>query len=450
MDEKETSPWNRWFSVTELSEQIRQLLEDGFAYVRVRGEVSAPQKPPSGHLYFNLIDSGSRLKAVIWQTTVRRLAVVPRDGDAVLVTGRITLYAPRGEYQLIVDGIKLDGAGLERERMLQLYAKLQAEGLFDSKRKRPLPFLPDCIGVVTSATGAAIHDIVRVLEQRFSGFHLLLAPALVQGTQAAAQIVQALERLNRDGRAQVIICGRGGGSAEDLAAFNTEEVVRAIVNSAIPVVSAVGHEVDQTLADLVADLRAPTPSAAAQYILPVRLELLNRLFAIDQRLTHGVNQGVGRARGQLTALQNRLVHPRRHLEQMRLRCDDLTERLTCACQRLVQKHHEARRGLTDRLVLFAKGSRFMAHHLLLKTVSKRLRMAIRFAFAPHRERVTHLTTRLESASPRAVLQRGYAIIRDKENHILADVKGVKLGESIHVTLARGVLWATVTQTKEDV
>ncbi|WP_130472584.1 exodeoxyribonuclease VII large subunit [Candidatus Magnetaquicoccus inordinatus] len=212
----------RWLTVSQLNEQIRQLLEGGLPFVRVRGEISDLHQPASGHLYFTLLDAQSRIRAVVWRASRARLRVIPKSGDSVLITGRMALYPPRGEYQLIVEALQPAGAGSERERFLQLFARLQGEGLFAEARKRPLPFLPSCIGIVTSATGAAIHDMVRVLEQRVSGYHLLLSPARVQGEGADRELVEALQRLWRDGRAEVIICGRGGGSAEDLAAFNSD------------------------------------------------------------------------------------------------------------------------------------------------------------------------------------------------------------------------------------
>ncbi|MBF0126979.1 MAG: exodeoxyribonuclease VII large subunit, partial [Magnetococcales bacterium] len=255
-------------TVTQLNEGIREILEEGFPYLQVRGEITDWKIHPSGHIYFSLMDTQSRIRAVVWRGNRARIATLPKAGDAVLVTGRIAVYTPRGEYQLIVEGLRLDGAGGEREKMRLLHARLSAEGVFDQARKRPIPFLPAAIGVVTSASGAALHDISRTLERRFPSCHLILAHARVQGEGAPEEIVLALERLIVDGRAEVIICGRGGGSVEDLAAFNSELLLRAIAASPVPVISAVGHEVDLTLADLVADWRAATPSAAAERVLP--------------------------------------------------------------------------------------------------------------------------------------------------------------------------------------
>ncbi|MBF0340630.1 MAG: exodeoxyribonuclease VII large subunit, partial [Magnetococcales bacterium] len=276
-------------TVSQLNEEIRYLLEEGYPYLQVRGEITDWKMAPSGHIYFSLMDAQARIRAVIWKATRFRITALPRSGDAVIVTGRISVYPPRGEYQLVVEGLRPDGAGGEREKLLLLHARLAAEGLFEPGRKRPLPLLPRAVGVVTSASGAAIHDITRTLDRRFPGYHLILVHARVQGEGAPEEIVRALRRLAEDGRAEVILCGRGGGSAEDLAAFNSEIVVRAIAASPMPVISAVGHEIDTTLADLVADARASTPSAAAEMILPEADMLLARLNNCASRLQTAMN-----------------------------------------------------------------------------------------------------------------------------------------------------------------
>ncbi|MBF0136815.1 MAG: exodeoxyribonuclease VII large subunit [Magnetococcus sp. DMHC-1] len=435
-------------SVSELNERIRNLLEDAFPYVRVRGEVSGLRKPPSGHVYFTLVDAESQIRCVVWRTTVRRLPALPRDGEAILVTGRVAVYAPRGEYQLVVEGVVPQGTGGERERLLQLHAKLTAEGLFAETRKRPLPFLPEIIGVVTSATGAVIHDIIQVLDQRFPGYHLLLAHAQVQGTTAPAEIAAALDLLNADGRAQVIVCGRGGGSAEDLAAFNTETVVRAIARSKIPVVSAVGHEVDVTLADLVADLRCPTPSAAAERLLPEKTILVQQLRTLRDRLLHAARNHVTHLRERVKLCRTRVRDPRRHLEQSRQRCDDLSERLHRILRDTLSGQQERLIHLQTRLLAWKEGHYLPYWHQKVATLLLRLLQIARTDIKHKHERLQTQRLRLMALSPQATLDRGFAIVRDGQGRTLRQAKGLQPGDMLDVTLAEGGVLARVNRLKE--
>ncbi|MBF0153279.1 MAG: exodeoxyribonuclease VII large subunit [Magnetococcales bacterium] len=434
-------------SVSELNERIRDLMEDAFPYVRVRGEVSGLRKPPSGHVYFTLVDAESQLRSVIWRTTVRRLPVMPRDGDAILVTGRLAVYTPRGEYQLVVEGMLPQGAGSERERLLRLHAMLAAEGLFAEERKRPLPFFPQVIGVVTSASGAAIHDILKVLDQRAPGYHLLLAHAQVQGTAAPTEIAAALDLLNADGRAEVIICGRGGGAAEDLAAFNSETVVRAMARSAIPVISAVGHEVDVTLADLVADLRCPTPSAAAERVLPEKTLLDARLHSLRHHLELAARGYVERLRERVALCRAKIRDPRRHLEQSRQRCDELVERLYRGMRGRMSGQRERLDRFRERLLAWRAGRYLPFWRQRVETGLFRLVQANRHGIRQRREHLSAQHSRLVALSPRATLERGFAIVRDGQGSLVRQTDGLMPGDAINVTLARGALDARVDRIK---
>ncbi|MBF0401570.1 MAG: exodeoxyribonuclease VII large subunit [Magnetococcales bacterium] len=442
-------PWDEWQSVTQLNERIRTLLEDALPFVRVRGEISDLHQPPSGHLYFTLVDAQSRIRAVVWRGTRQRLRMVPRGGESVLVTGRIAAYSPRGEYQLVVEGMQSGGAGTERERLLQLFARLQAEGLLAEARKRPLPFLPDMIGVVTSASGAAIHDIMRVLDNRFPGYQLLLAHARVQGEGAVEEIVAALQGLIADGRVQVIICGRGGGSAEDLAAFNSEAVARAIAASPIPIVSAVGHEVDLTLADLVADVRAPTPSAAAERVMPEKRELLARVAQLRQRLLRAALARVAQQRSMVQLRQQRLLHPRRRLEFFRVRCDDLFQRILAA-----EQHHRLRRrqrvwDVRNRLSVWGGRGVMGLFRTRLAHLDDRLSRGVQQGLRRHRQQVVAVERRLQGVSPLAVLQRGYAIVYDQQGRVPRIADTVAAGEQLRIVLAQGELVAVVQPGRKD-
>ena len=414
-----------WQSVTQLNEQIRDLLEETFPFARVQGEISDLSQPPSGHLYFTLIDKQSRIRAVVWRSTRQRFRFMPRAGDAVRITGRIAVYPPRGEYQLVVEAMQPGGAGNEREQFLRLHAQLKAEGLFEASRKKSLPFLPEVIGVVTSASGAAIHDIIQILDHRFPGYQLLLAHAQVQGEGAVVEIITALQSLIEDGRSQVIICGRGGGSAEDLAAFNSEHLVRAIAASPIPIVSAVGHEVDLTLADLVADARAPTPSAAAERVMPEKKGLIAILERLKQRLTQAMLVNLKSQRHLVHSLEQRLLHPRRKIEFFKIRCDELTQRLLFV-ERQILRHHRHR--LVDR--------------------ENRLARAIRFHISQHHNRHNNLQGRLANVSPLAILQRGYAIVYDQHGAVSRGTHALHLGEKLRVRLADGEVLAKIIQLNE--
>jgi exodeoxyribonuclease VII large subunit len=444
-----TSPiQNSWLSVTELNEKIRNLLEDGLPLVRLEAEISDLRAPPSGHLYFTLIDAESRIRAVVWRTTRRRLPFDPSSGELVQITGRIAVYPPRGEYQIVVEGMKPVGSGDERQRMMLLYARLTAEGLFDDATKKELPVLPQTIGVVTSKAGAALHDITRVLDDRFPNYHLILSPTLVQGEQAPALIAAALDRLVDDGRSQVIICGRGGGSAEDLAAFNSEEVVRAIARSPIPIISAVGHEVDQTLADLVADLRAPTPSAAAERVMPEKALLKARIAAIHRQLTLAMEQKLERKQSKLTQIKRGLLHPAQKINNSRMRCDDLTQRLFDAAHNLFQPGQKKLTELKQRMANWSENRYFALHQTRLAYCRQQLQQnGHRFTQHKHAQ-YSPLLGRLQAVSPQKVLQRGYAIIQDGDGHIVMDGKQLKPGAIIHAQLAQGKLSATVTQTED--
>ena len=441
--------WEAWQSVAELNERIRDLLESELPFVRVRGEITDLRAPASGHLYFSLIDGESRIRAVVWRATRRRLNHPPGNGDAVLVTGRVAVYAPRGEYQLVVEGLRADGAGTERERFLKLYRRLAEEGLFEESRKRPLPFLPRVIGVVTSGSGAALHDIIRVLDHRFPDYLLLLAPARVQGAEAPGEIAAALNRLVADGRAQVIICGRGGGSAEDLATFNSETVCRAIAACPIPVVSAVGHEVDLTLADLAADLRAPTPSAAAERIMPEKRTLAASVATLRERNIQAVAGHLRRHRLRWQVLQKGVVHPRRTIDAARFRCDELSQRLVAAASRLTGRQQAALVGIDQRLALWRHNRALTRCRTRTDHGREALARAMGHDLARHRQRLESLTTRLRAVSPLAVLERGYALVRDGTGGVVRNTDRLHPGDSIHVTLAAGALDAQIIQVRRD-
>lgn len=389
-------------SVSELNWHVRSALERGFATVWVAGEISSLRCPSSGHLYFRLKDAKAQIAAVVFRSSARRIRFRPRDGMEVIVRGRVSMYEARGDLQIYVDAIEPQGVGGAQLALQQLKEKLAAEGLFDPARKRALPSWPRTVGVVTALRGAAIHDIVVTLRARMPQVRILVRPVAVQGRQAAGEIVAALRDLAADGSADVIIVGRGGGSIEDLWAFNEEAVARAIAASPIPIVSAVGHEVDVTVADLVADLRAATPTAAAAAVTPDCREARAFVARLANALVAATRAELARRRTGVAALSRHLRDPRAELRAQRQRLDGLGER--------------ARRGA-------------------VQTVRS------------SRERLRRGAERLQALSPLAVLQRGYAIAREPVGGaVIRSSADIDPGARLELLFARGRATVKVEST----
>lgn len=388
------------YSVSQLVGEVKGTLKGEFPDVSVEGEVSGYKlHQGSGHWYFSLKDEGATLACVMFRGDNQRLRRQPREGERVIARGGLDVYEQRGTFSLVVRGLQAAGAGDLAARLEALKRRLAAEGLFDPERKRPLPSHPTAIGVATSPTGAAFQDILRVLAHRFPGVTVYLAPCRVQGEGSAAEIAAAVELLNRHGRSEVLIVGRGGGSAEDLAAFNEELVVRAVASSALPVVSAVGHETDTSLCDLAADVRAATPSHAAELVVPERDALVADLGELAERLRVAMERRVRSARQQLGRV--RLVHPRDRVERGRLRLDELDERLAAAAGRQLERR---------------------------------------------RDRLEARAQRLDALSPLRVLRRGYALV-DVGGRVVTDATTLAPGDPLRVRFARGEAEATVVRVR---
>lgn len=337
------------YSVSEVTRDIKNLLEDNFASVWISGEISNLKAAASGHIYFTLKDSQAQIAAVLFRGSATRLKFALEDGLEVIVHGRISVYDQRGQHQIIIDHAEPKGMGALTLAFEQLKKRLSEEGLFDEKHKKLIPYLPRCVGVITSSKGAALHDMVTVLTRRFPNIEILINPVKVQGEGAAEEIAQAIAEMNQLKEADVLIVGRGGGSLEDLWAFNEEVVVRTIFASEIPVISAVGHETDFTLCDLVADLRAPTPSAAAELAVPEKKDLLETVTMHREGLAYAISQQIKSLRDMVAALKRHLKDPKTLLEELKIRIDDLAERLVLAQRNfLSEKRHVYReiiRGL---------------------------------------------------------------------------------------------------------
>ena len=385
---------------------IRRLFERDnlLGRVRVWGELSNFRRHHSGHCYFTLKDAGASLRCVMFRSKAVGLKFVPRDGLRVRLAGNVSVYERDGNYQLYVESMLPDGLGDLSAAFAKLREKLLAEGLFDESRKQPIPVMPKAIGVVTSPTGAALRDIVTVARRRHGGIPIILVPAQVQGEEAPEQIVRGIELLDRSGRVDVIVIGRGGGSIEELWAFNDERVVRAVAAAVTPIVSAVGHQTDFTLSDFAADLRAATPSQAAELVVPDRLELLRRLSSARRRL----NQ----------ALRHRLIERRLRLER-------------CLQSSLFRRPQELLRDRSQ----------------LLDQLSERLTHALKTALDERQQRLRIANEKLNLLNPWGVLQRGYSVVRRPDGAVISSAEAVETGESLDVWLHRGKLAVTVTRAE---
>ena len=431
-------------TVSRLTALIRGVLEENFERVWVEGEVSNMAMPSSGHLYFTLKDAGAQIRCVMFRASVRALKFRLKDGMGLVVRGRVSLFEPRGEYQLIIEYLEPQGVGALQLAFTQLKERLARDGLFDEGHKKPIPKLPQRIGVVTSATGAAIHDILNVLERRFANVEVLIYPVKVQGEGAAEEIAGAIRDFNRYGNIDVMIVGRGGGSMEDLWAFNEEVVARAIYQSRIPLISAVGHEVDFTIADFVADLRAPTPSAAAELVVRSKAELDAELDSLCHRLRQGIRHNLDGHRSRLDLLARSLRDPSMLLGHLSQRIDHLFERLGFTMDGGLRR----RRGRLDNL---CNNLRLTNPGLVAERERERIIMllgqgehALHRTLEHYRERSAVNSGKLQALSPLQTLSRGYAVATlIREGTVVRDSSQLETGDSIDLKFQRGGAVCTV-------
>ena len=437
-------PERRVYTVAELTGAIRAALDKEFREVWVSGEISGFKQAASGHYYFTLKDSDAQLRAVAFRSSHRLWKFKPADGLAVLARGRIDVFEARGEYQLQVETLEPQGVGALQLAFEQLKKRLAAEGLFDAARKRPLPRIPRRIGIVTSPRGAAIADLLNILSRRFPGLHIRLFPALVQGEGSAEEVCRGIEYFSRTKWPDVLIVGRGGGSLEDLWTFNEESVARAIAACSVPVISAVGHETDFTIADFVADLRAPTPSAAAELAVPLR-------EAVEQSIDAAVRQALQAMRYRLAMLDRQLGQQgveraasalHRRVGRGQQRVDDCAYRMRESVRASAALRERERRELEERLRHFDARPRLATMRRALEAASAMAVAAARARVALRRSAWEKAAAQLGTLSPLRILERGYAIVSN-EGGILKDAAAAPPGSSIHVRVARGELDATV-------
>jgi exodeoxyribonuclease VII large subunit len=437
------------YTVSRLNKEVRLLLESGLPMLWLEAEISNFAAPASGHWYFSLKDSQAQVRCAMWRQRNSTLRFRPKEGMQVLARARVGLYEPRGEYQLIVEHLEESGEGALKREFEKLKAKLAAEGLFAAERKRPLPAVPRRIGVVTSPTGAAIHDILRVLRARYPAAGVLVYPTAVQGAAAVAEIVRAIETASRRAEVDVLIVARGGGSLEDLWCFNEERVARALAACAIPTIAGIGHEVDVTIADFVADLRAPTPSAAALAAVPDKATWLESLALLENRFGGAMGRYLRALTMSLAAAAQRLQvqHPGARLAQHAQRLDDLEQRLRRARGAAGGRRPRPLETLTARLWRENPRHRVEALCSRAATLRQRLESQMRTRLVSLEQRLALASRTLDAVSPLATLGRGFAVVsRADDGRLLRDAVDAPAGTEIEARLARGILRARVTGT----
>ncbi len=434
------------FSVSELNRTVRQLLEDSLTLLWVEGEISNFARPGSGHWYMTLKDNKSQVRCAMFKGSNMRVGFEPANGMSVLVRCKAGIYEGRGEYQLVIEHMEEAGFGALQRQFEQLKASLFNEGLFDSSHKREIPSSIRHAGIVTSPTGAAIRDILSVLRRRFPNITVTIYPTSVQGDQAQKQIVEAITNANADNRCDVLIVGRGGGSLEDLWSFNEESVARSIHGSRIPIVSAVGHEIDFTIADFVADLRAPTPSAAAELISPDCNEVSSQFRNLELDLAKTIIRRLQNISHSVTNLKNKLQHPERKLQEQTQRLDHLDIRLIRAIRSNLEKKRRTSINSGERLLRQNPMEILLETRLRLRKRIQQLSKAITQQLSHKNNDVEHWMHLLDAVSPLKILSRGFSVLRNNDDDIIKSVTSVEIGESLKGSVSDGEIYIDVTKT----
>ncbi|CED70705.1 exodeoxyribonuclease VII large subunit [Aliivibrio wodanis] len=435
----------RIFTVSRLNSEVRLLLENEMGIVWLVGEISNLTVPVSGHWYLTLKDSRAQVKCAMFKGNNRRVTFKPQNGKQVLVKARLSLYEPRGDYQIIIESMQPEGDGRLQQEFDQLKMSLAAEGLFAQTAKKALPEQPKRVGIITSQTGAALFDILNVLKRRDPNLPVVIYPTLVQGANAAIQIAQAIGRANSRNECDILIVGRGGGSLEDLWCFNEEIVARTIAASEIPIVSAVGHEIDITIADFVADVRAPTPSAAAELVSRDLSSQLQIVTYQKRRLNSAMDRYLAGQQRQLSALQHRLEkqHPQMQLNSQSQKLDDLNQRLMTYMQQRLQRHQHKIENLTLRLSNLSPAKKVSQDKLRIEELKRRLLDSMDRNLLMQRHQLALAAEKLDTVSPLATLQRGYSITRNKKGTVITSTKQVNIGENITTRFVDGEITSTV-------
>jgi len=428
------------YTVSALTEEIKDLLEGTFDFIWVEGEISNFRVPASGHYYMVLKDEKAQIRAIMFRPQSRYLKFMPEDGMKVIAQGRVAVYEPRGEYQIILDYLEPLGVGALALAFEQLKKKLAAQGVFDKEVKKPLPYLPQRVAVITSPTGAAIRDFLKVIQRRFANMEIIIVPVKVQGDEAAGEMVEALDLVNRELDVDVIVLTRGGGSLEDLWAFNREELALAIRASRIPVVSAVGHEIDTTISDLAADLRAPTPSAAAEILVVEKEALEESLRQLGGRLQLSLKHTLAHQRQRLLLFSKRVRDPRRQLADWWMHLDELSHKLAREAGLLIKARRIQLNGEIRSFMLHAPSRTLAALAQKIDFQRRTLGFMIARRFKDFRTDLSLLEEKIKNMNPLAVLKRGYSITwKMPEQRVLKEASDVRAGDHVKVTLSEGGL-----------
>jgi exodeoxyribonuclease VII large subunit len=446
----EMEPMRKIYTVSELNAQIKSLLEEQFPFVWIVGEVSNFRTPLSGHFYFTLKDDASQISAVMFRGQQRQLKFQPEDGMRITGMGRLSVYEPRGTYQIILEYLEPSGIGALQIAFEKLKSRLADEGLFDERHKKAIPFLPHKIALITSPSGAAVHDMLNIIDRRFPNVNIQVFGVKVQGDGAEAEIAAALEQLNQQTDIDVAILARGGGSLEDLQAFNSESVARAVYTSEIPTICGIGHETDYTIADFVADLRAPTPSAAAELAVPVKSELLQRLNDLSVDLRYRMTNLIQRFRINLTDMSQRLVDPQKQIEDWRLRIDDIASRLIRCVQMRLDRQKERCVWWKDRLLNNSPSHQSDKLKAIVDQNKYKLLKSINKIYDKKAAELRELSVQLQILSPIAILKRGYSITRTiPDLNLVIDPRTVSIGQDLEVMVAKGTLTCRVKGKSEN-
>lgn len=441
----QTQSNDRIFTVSSLNAEVRLLLENEMGIVWLVGELSNLSMPVSGHWYFTLKDSRAQVKCAMFRGNNRRVTFKPANGTQVLVKARLSLYEPRGDYQLIIESMQPEGDGRLQQQFEQLKMSLAAEGLFAQALKKPLPGQPKRVGIITSKTGAALHDILNVLHRRDPSLPVVIYPTMVQGDGSAISIAQAIGRANARQECDVLIVGRGGGSLEDLWAFNEEIVARTIAASQIPIVSAVGHEVDVTIADFVADMRAPTPSAAAELVSRDVTHQTQKIHQKSQQLHNAIRTYLSKREAKTVQLTHRLErqHPQLRLNQQQQHLDDISSRLELAMGRLLSNHQQHVERINYKLSLHSPVQMIKNNQTTLEQKKRRLLDAMDYRLLNANHKLALAAEKLETVSPLATLSRGYSITRNAKGKVIRHIDQVQAGDQLVTKVTDGEIHSTV-------
>lgn len=430
------------FSVGELNENVRQLLEKNYGQVWVAGEISNFMQPTSGHMYFSLKDERGQIRAAYFRGRQRTLTFLPENGQQVIACGKLSLYPERGDYQLIIEHLLPSGEGALKQQFEALKEKLKREGLFLQEHKKPLPKQIKILGVITSASGAALQDVLSVLKRRWPMMQVIVYDSLVQGEQAPMQLIKALQFANQTNECDALLMTRGGGSLEDLWAFNDEHLAQAIFQSDLPIVSAVGHEVDFSISDFVADVRAPTPSAAAELLSPNQSDFMRALKDLEQKLFNEIEDRIQRYQEHLHHLSKRLKHPADTLNAQAQHLDHLALRLKQAIQFQISQNRSRIDALIQRLRHPAE--KLNEQKQIIERLENQLRQSMQYRLSSEREHFARLAERLNTMSPLSTLQRGYALVQAQDHRVITSAEQVNLCDELEISLSKGKLSCQVT------